>query len=108
MEICGLSEEEKKAIDDLFALTHINGYIDLYSKEQARIYTSLLSKWQNGVKVLLNLIQKKDTEINKLKKINDLMAKSILNYDDQLEINYYKDKKHVKETFEEYAMKEDK
>ena len=57
---------------------------------------------------LLNLIQNQDTEINKLKKTNDLMAKLILNYDYQLEINYYKDKKHVKETFEEYFMKEDK
>ena len=45
-----MTDEEKKSIDDLFALTHINGYIDLYKQHQARIYTSDLSKWQNGVK----------------------------------------------------------
>ena len=66
------------------------------------------AKDRTGFKQSLNLIQNQDTEINKLNKINDLMAKSILNYDDQLVINQYRDKEHVKETFTEYAMKEDK
>ena len=58
-----MSEEEKKAIDDLFALTHINGYIDLYTQKEAKIHTLDLSKWQNGVKVLLNLLEKQQKEI---------------------------------------------
>lgn len=65
-----LSDEEKKAIDDLFALTHINGYIDLYTQREVKIHTLDLSKWQNGVKVLLNLIEKQSKEIKELKENN--------------------------------------
>ena len=41
-------------------------------------------------------------ECEKKDKIIDLMAQSILNYDDQLVINRYKNKEHVIETFVEY------
>lgn len=59
-------------------------------------------------KSLKGQIAVKDTEINKLNNVIDLMSRAILNYDDQLVINHYRDKEHVKETFTEYAMKEDK
>lgn len=97
-----MTQEEKNAIEYIKS--------ELQDEKEAREdYQSLTGLYGNlEIETILNLIQKQDTEINKLKKINDLMAKSILNYDDQLEINYYKDKKHVKETFEEFAMKEDK
>ena len=71
-----LSEEEKKAIDDLFALTHINGYIDLYTQKEAKIHTLDLSKWQNGVKVLLNLIEKQQKEIEDIKiRLQDTLSR---------------------------------
>lgn len=60
-----MTDEEKKAIDDLFSLTHINGYINLYDQKKANIYTSDLKRWQNSVKVLLNLIQTQQEEIEK-------------------------------------------
>ena len=62
-----MTDEEKKAIDDLFALTHINGYIDLHILHEVTIHTLYLSKWQKGVKVLLNLIKKQSKEIEELK-----------------------------------------
>ena len=68
-----MSEEEKKAIEDLFALTHINGYIDLYKQEKATIYTSELKRWQNAVKKILNLIEKQqkllEQKDNKIKEL---------------------------------------
>lgn len=66
-----MSDEEKKAIDDLFSLTHINGYINLYDQKKANIYTSDLKRWQNGVKVLLNLFQKQQEEIEMSNKVID-------------------------------------
>ena len=76
-----LSDEERKAIDDLFALTHINGYIDLYSQREAKIHTLDLSKWQKGVKVLLNLIEKQSKEIEHQikKRANQKKELAILN-----------------------------
>ena len=48
-----------------------------------------------SIETVLNELEKKDRIIN-------LMALAILNYDDQLVINRYKDIDAVKETFEEY------
>ena len=79
--------------------THYNEVIEQISKTVSR---------DREIIILKKVIQKQDTEINKLKKINDLMSRAILNYDDQLVINQYRDKEHVKEIFTEYAMKEDK
>lgn len=62
-----MTDEEKKATDDLFSLTHINGYINLYDQKKANICTSYLKRWQNGVKVLLNLIKTQQEEIEILK-----------------------------------------
>lgn len=49
-----MTNEEKKAI--------------LYMQRQVKIRTLDLSKWQNGVKVLLNLIEKQSKEIEELKR----------------------------------------
>lgn len=49
----------------------------------------------NAIETVLSELEKKDKIIN-------LMALAILNYDDQLVINKYKDIEAVKETFEEY------
>ncbi len=45
------------------------------------------------------LVVKKD-------RIIDLMAKTIDNYDSQLEINYFKDVEHIKQYYKEYAEEE--
>lgn len=68
-----MTDGEKKAIDDLFSLTHINGYINLYDQEKANIYTSNLKRWQNGVKVLLNLMQTQQEEIERLECNNEIL-----------------------------------
>ena len=80
-----MTDGEKKAIDDLFSLTHINGYINLYDQEKANIYTSNLKRWQNGVKVLLNLMQTQQEEINDLKWRNEIYVKSIKSHKSEIE-----------------------
>ena len=47
----------------------------------------------------MNIIDERD-------KIIDLMAKTIDNYDSQLEINYFKDVEHIKQYYKEYAEEE--
>lgn len=66
-----------------------------------------LNKKCNGLecKVVKNNIDLRLENIQ-LKKQIDLMALAILNYDDQLVINRYKDIDEVKETFEELAKEE--
>ena len=70
-----MTDKEKEAIEDLFSLTHINGYINLYDQEKANIYTSDLKRWQNGVKVLLNLIQTQQEDIEDYQRILDTFDK---------------------------------
>ena len=74
---------------------------------------NLLFTFENGIK--MNLVEKKylDKLIDEYKKLSaelekkdkqiDLMALAILNYDDQLVINRYKDIDEVKETFKDLA-----
>ena len=52
----------------------INAYKWLYKfiwPKKANIYTSYLKRWQNGVKVLLNLFQKQQEEIKMSNKVID-------------------------------------
>lgn len=88
--------------EDLENLTR-EQLIDKYNNSQ-RVTSDMFGE----IEQLTDIINIKDEEIAKLNKINDLMASAILNYDDQLEINHYRDKEHVKETFKEFAIKEDK
>ena len=46
------------------------------------------------------------SELEKKNKIIDLMSRAILNYDDQLVINKYRNKEEVKEYFEEITENE--
>lgn len=55
------------------------------------------------IETVLSMLKGKDTEIEKKDKIIDLMSRAIDNYDSQLVINIFKDKKHVKEYFKELA-----
>ena len=112
-----MSEEEKKAIDDLFALTHINGYIDLYTQKEAKIHTLDLSKWQNGVKVLLNLLEKQQKEIEELKEKNKNLIfqlkdeeKELIEVTDKIreKINYYISKDKIREKIKELEEQKEK
>lgn len=42
-------------------------------------------------------------ELEKAEKVIDAMAQAIINYDDQLVINRYRNKEEVKEVFEQYV-----
>lgn len=65
-----LSEEEKKAIDNLFNLQHINTYLDL-SKESFRIENKTIIKWKESIAIVLNLITKLQKEnVKKDKRLN--------------------------------------
>ena len=56
--------EEKKAIDNLFHLQHINTYLDLHKKETFKIKNRTIIKWSQSVETLLNFITrlKKENE----------------------------------------------
>lgn len=56
-----LSKEEKKAIDNLFNLQHINTYLDL-SKESFRIENKTIIKWKESTAIVLNLINRLQNE----------------------------------------------
>lgn len=62
--------------------------------EEADLYEA-----NNRINDLLDIVKQKD-------KIIDLMAKTIDNYDSQLEINYFKDIEHIKQYFKEYVEEE--
>ena len=62
-----LSEEEEKAIDNLFHLQHINTYLDL-SKESFRIENKTIIKWKESTTIVLNLINRLQNENEKLKR----------------------------------------
>lgn len=57
-----MSEEEKKAIDNLFHLQHINMYLDLHTKETFKIKNKTIIKWKESVEILINSITKLQKE----------------------------------------------
>ena len=106
-----LLEEEKKAIEDLKDFKSIS---ILYGNTFT-IFLEQLKKYQEATDTVLNLIEKLQTDFKivdqecsrlerkeaKQDKMIDLMALVILNYDDQLVINRYKNIDEVKEEFKE-------
>lgn len=62
-----MTDKEKEAIDTLFHLEHINGYVDLYKEHDVIIKSDVLLKWKNATKTVLNLIQTQQAEIEQLK-----------------------------------------
>lgn len=96
-----MSEEEKKAIEVLKEM--IGKSKDLREED----FYSLIGIHQiQAISTVLNLIEKQQKEIEKKDKIIDLMSLAILNYDDQLVINKYKDIEQVKETFKDILENE--
>ena len=76
-----------------------------------------LKTFQEDIETVLNMLKEnsaeieqkntelaeKSAEIEKKNKIIDLMTGAIYNYDDQLEINTFRDKEHIKEYFKDLA-----
>ncbi len=91
-----LSEEEKKLLK-IFKSQVEKEEVEYFS---VNAYTQLL---YDSHKTVLNLITKLKKENEEKDKQIDLMALAILNYDDQLVINRYKNIDEVKETFEKLA-----
>lgn len=58
-----MTDKEKEAIETLFHLKHINGYVDLCEKHDVIIKSDILLKWKNATKTVLNLIQTQQKEI---------------------------------------------
>ena len=91
-----LSEEEKKAIDNLFNLQHINTYLDL-SKESFRIENKTIIKWKESTDIVLNLITKLQKENEELK--SDNLEKSRI-------LEVFDDRKYRKKYLEERRKEE--
>jgi hypothetical protein len=72
-----VTNEQKEAIETLFHLEHVNGYVDLYEKHDVIIKSDILLKWKNATKEVLNLIQTQQAETEKKDKIIDLMAEQL-------------------------------
>lgn len=79
-----LSEEEKKAIDNLFNLQHINTYLNL-SKESFRIENKTIIKWKESTDIVLNLITKLQKENEEKDNQIDLMIEE---YEYNVRINF--------------------
>ena len=90
-----MTNEQREAIDTLKEITE----------------NDLLNYWEgterpyNAIQIVLSLIKEQQEEIEKKDKQIDLMALAILNYDDQLIINRYKNIDNVKNTFAKLAKK---
>ena len=68
-----MTEEEKKAINNLNFII----VTDVYDNEVRINKTEVVNEYNESVGIVLNLIQKQDTEINKLKNVIERMAKYI-------------------------------
>lgn len=98
-----------------------------YLEESILIYKNAIPKMSKTIETVLNMLKEKDTEIEKLQselnkenkrcmilanndkfkeQIIDLIALAILNYDDQLIINRYKNIDDVKQYFAGLVEKE--
>lgn len=70
-----LSEEEKKAIDNLFHLQHISTYLDLHTKENFKIKTKTLIKWKQSIDTLIHYVNELQNENKRLNKELSKMLK---------------------------------
>ena len=71
-----------------------------FHKEYARLSSNRVVISETDIETVLNMLKEKDKEIEKKDKQIDLMALAIINYDDQLVINRYKNINEVKQCFE--------
>lgn len=97
IEFRSQTAEEEKSDFDIFCENHIAD-IQAVIKELKNTQSNLYEA-NNRIADLMNIIDERD-------KIIDLMAKTIDNYDSQLQINNFKDVEHIKQYFKEYAEEE--
>ena len=81
-----------------------------FHKEYARLSSNRVVISETDLETVLSMLKQnsaelaeKSAEIEKKNKIIDLMTGAIYNYDDQLEINTFRDKEHIKEYFKDLA-----
>ena len=102
-----MTEEEKEAIERLNRIITTkfnNDYsIDSLDKEAIETVLNMLKENSAEIEQKNTELAEKSAEIEKKNKIIDLMTGAIYNYDDQLEINTFRDKEHIKEYFKELA-----
>ena len=104
-----MTDKEKEAIEILFHLEHINGYVDLYEKNDVIIKSDILLKWKNATKEVLNLIQTQQAEIEKLKNNNkDLLRKLRNRVKEVKKLTKYSLYKKEFSTLNEHLKKKDK
>ena len=96
-----LSEEEKKAIDNLFHLQHINMYLDLHTKETFKIKNKTIIKWKKSVEILINFITKLQKENEDIKSRKDNQEKRFKKYKENI------DKQH-EEIYENLVSEKEK
>lgn len=63
-----MTDKQKEAIETLFHLEHINGYVDLYKEHNVIIKSDVLLKWKNATKTVLDLIQEQQKDISTYQK----------------------------------------
>lgn len=72
-----MTDKQKEAIETLFHLEHVNGYVDLYEKHDVIIKSDILLKWKNATKEVLNLIQTQQAEIDSLKDFKEIAESKV-------------------------------
>lgn len=93
--------EEKKAVEIVKKIKNMK--FNVTSSFYSSGTISLNIEEKESIDTVLNLITKLQKENEEKDKQIDLMALAIINYDDQLVINRYKDINEVKETFKDLA-----
>lgn len=86
-----MNNKDKKLIDKYGGVEQLEKYILEISKVLGDV----------PIDAMKTVIENKDKELEKKDNIINLMSRAILNYDDQLVINKYRNKEEVKEYFEE-------
>lgn len=72
-----MTDKQKEAIETLFHLEHVNGYVDLYEKHDVIIKSDILLKWKNATKEVLSLIQTQQAEIDSLKDFKEIAESKV-------------------------------
>ena len=110
-----MTEEEKEAIEyikkeiDYFKTTILGFEKEMEDKDWLRKNVLELKNDISARETILNLIQKQDTEINKLNNVIDRMAEDMAGTNKAINEEYAVDELYLdKNKIKEYFMKEDK
>lgn len=101
-----LSDEEKKAIEGLFHLAHINTYLDLEKEDVVKISRTLIDQWRDKTEILLNLIEKQQKEIEELKTTKKELTERVLRLESDKFWENVVSKDKIKAKIEEYKKQQ--